>query len=398
MSFGAESPFNFEELFFSRTNLKGIIESGNSVFQRVSQYDWDEILKKPHSLIRHPAMPRGVFHLFWETILSGKPIGAYVVNLAKDGTHYWVYALAMPIEGGFVSIRLKPSSAIFQVVKEKYADLLEIEKTKKIIPKESQKNLLETIASLGFHSYQQFMTEALTQELESRQKSISLPPIKALSQLREVLAMGTQLQKKCDDIFEAYSKSILVPLNLEVQAARIGQEAAPIAVISSQYEGLAKQIREEIKKIVGASRLVQEKVGNCQFEICNSLLQQEMFSFFRDEDRPSPIQKEVEMNHLEKLSRDGIGKAKQSLVEVDFEFGKFRTIYEEVRKLSTALEIVSISGKIEAAKIKQSSGALEGLLSDLVEFKTALKNSLKEIDTIGNGLIVQTREMKAGLS
>lgn len=32
-----ESPFGFDELFFSRTDERGIIISGNNVFQRVSQ-------------------------------------------------------------------------------------------------------------------------------------------------------------------------------------------------------------------------------------------------------------------------------------------------------------------------------------------------------------------------
>ncbi len=128
---GKESDFGFEELFFSRTSTKGIIESGNSVFQRVSKYEWDEILSKPHSLVRHPAMPRGVFHLLWEEILSGRPVGAYVVNRAKDGSHYWVFALVTPTDDGFLSVRIKPSSAIFEIAKEKYSELLEVENSQK---------------------------------------------------------------------------------------------------------------------------------------------------------------------------------------------------------------------------------------------------------------------------
>ena len=56
-----ESSFGFDELFFSRTSKSGIILSGNAVFQRVSHYSWDELIDKPHNIIRHPDMPRGVF-------------------------------------------------------------------------------------------------------------------------------------------------------------------------------------------------------------------------------------------------------------------------------------------------------------------------------------------------
>ena len=396
--FANESRFDFEELFFSRTNSKGIIQSGNSVFQHVSKYDWEEILYKPHSVIRHPAMPRAVFHLLWETILSGKPIGAYVVNEAKDGSFYWVFALVSPIEDGFLSVRLKPSSPIFETVKQKYADLLELEKNKKNSPKESQEILLEEIKKLNFRSYHHFMTEALTQELECRQEKLNREPIRVISQLREVLNLGTQLQGKCEEIFSAYHKSALIPLNLEVLAAKIGAEAAPIAVVSSQYDDIAKQIQAETKKFLSAGNLVQEKVEECRLDVCNSLLQKEMFDFYKDEKKETPIDKSIEMRLLEDLSKHGIEEAKSSLTAIDVEFSQFKVVYEEVRKLATALEIVSLTGKIEAVKVKHSSQELLGLLNDLMVFKASLKKSLKEIDEIGNDLISQTHEMKEELA
>ncbi len=88
-----EVPFDFDELFFSRTDKRGKIRSGNSVFHRISRFEWDELLGKPHNVIRHPDMPRGVFWLMWERIRRGLPTSAYVKNRAKDGRHYWVYAI-----------------------------------------------------------------------------------------------------------------------------------------------------------------------------------------------------------------------------------------------------------------------------------------------------------------
>ncbi len=396
--FTQESDFGFNELFFSRTDLRGIIESGNSVFQRVSKYEWNEILRRPHNLIRHPAMPKGVFHLLWETILSNKPIGAYVVNKSKDGSYYWVFALVIPIKGGFLSIRLKPSSAIFEIAKKKYAELLELEKSKKLAPKESQAILLQVISELKYQNYRQFMIEALTQELESRQIKLGKPPIAVIAGLRKMLELGTHLQKKCEDIFSAYQQNALVPLNLQVQVARIGDEAAPIAVISSQYKNVSVQIQDETHKFMESSKRVQEKVENCQLEVCTALLQKEMHRLFKEDKSETPIQKEMEMELLTKMTEDGVERAKQSLNEIDHEFRRFRIVYEEVRKLSTALEIVSVSGQIEVAKVKQLSGELTGLLNDLAVFKASLKTSLKEIDTFGKGLTRQTQEIRQGLA
>jgi aerotaxis receptor len=79
-------------------------------------------------------MPRGVFHFLWETILANKMMGAYVLNKAKDGSQYWVFALMSPIPDGFLSVRLKPSSNIFEAIKEKYAELLILEKENHLTP------------------------------------------------------------------------------------------------------------------------------------------------------------------------------------------------------------------------------------------------------------------------
>lgn len=393
-SFGEESRFGFDELFFSRTNLKGIIQSGNSVFQRVSKYDWDEMLLKPHSLIRHPGMPRGVFHLFWDTILSNQDVGAYVVNQAKDGSYYWVFAIASPTDDGFLSVRLKPGSSIFQTVQKKYAELLEIERSRKISPAESHALLLDEIQKLGFHDYSHFMTEALRQEIEHRQSQMNQEPVPIISQLREILEMDENLQKKCDDIFAAYGLNALVPLNLEIQAARIGREAASIGVISSQYESIAQGIQEDITKFMEAGERVREKVSGCQFDVCHSLLQDEMLSFFKKETKETPIDKDKEISLLQESKKKVLLKARTSLASVEEEFGRFKAAHESIRKKSAALEIIAITGKIEIAKVKRDSSELQGLLEDLNKFKTTLRDCLKSIDEIGDQLIDRVYRIK----
>ncbi len=69
-----ESHFTFDEIFFSKTDKKGILLSGNSIFQRVSEYSWSELIGKPHNIVRHPDMPKGVFHLLWENLNSPQKI------------------------------------------------------------------------------------------------------------------------------------------------------------------------------------------------------------------------------------------------------------------------------------------------------------------------------------
>ena len=88
--------FPDNEIIVSKTDLKGRITYANRTFCRVAGYTEAELLGQPHSIIRHPDMPRAVFKLLWDTINSRKEIFAYVKNLAKSGDFDWVSPSVTP--------------------------------------------------------------------------------------------------------------------------------------------------------------------------------------------------------------------------------------------------------------------------------------------------------------
>ena len=80
------------QLIISRTDLNGVITYVNETFAEISGYEPEELVGKPHNIIRHPDMPRSAFKEMWETIQAGKTWRGYVKNLRKDRGYYWVYA------------------------------------------------------------------------------------------------------------------------------------------------------------------------------------------------------------------------------------------------------------------------------------------------------------------
>lgn len=130
---GRESPFDDNEIIVSKTDLKGHLTYANDVFLRVSGYSAAEIIGQPHSIIRHPDMPRCIFKMLWDTIQAKGEIFAYVVNMASNGDHYWVLAHITPsfdASGnviGYHSNRRKPDPEKLQKIIPVYADLLKRE-------------------------------------------------------------------------------------------------------------------------------------------------------------------------------------------------------------------------------------------------------------------------------
>ena len=127
---GVERTFGQDEIIVSKTDDKGRITYANSVFLRVAQYEEREVLGEPHSVIRHPDMPRIVFKLLWDTIQSGREIFAYVNNLASDGAHYWVLAHVTPsrtaagASAGYHSNRRSPGRGAVRDVDALYGRLV----------------------------------------------------------------------------------------------------------------------------------------------------------------------------------------------------------------------------------------------------------------------------------
>ena len=131
---GVERFFDEDEIIVSKTNLQGHLTYCNDVFLSIAGYTEKECLGQPHSMIRHPDMPRAVFALLWETIQQGNEIFAYVINRCKNGDHYWVQAHVTPsrdLSGqiiGYHSNRRVPDRAVLnEHIVPLYAELQKIE-------------------------------------------------------------------------------------------------------------------------------------------------------------------------------------------------------------------------------------------------------------------------------
>ena len=91
--FMVETEVPEDELIISRTDLNGKITYANETFCQISGYTQEELLGKPHSMVRHPDMPSAAFEDLWNTIKAGKQWKGIVKNLRKDKGFYWVEAL-----------------------------------------------------------------------------------------------------------------------------------------------------------------------------------------------------------------------------------------------------------------------------------------------------------------
>lgn len=151
---------NENDFIVSKTDARGKIIYGNKIFIKISGYEESELLGAPHSILRHPDMPKIVFKLLWDRIQNKEEIFAYVKNMCKDGSYYWVFANATATLNpngtirDFHSVRRKPSDKALKIIPDIYAKLLAAEKKGGM---DASLNLLNTVLNEQGVTYDEFV-------------------------------------------------------------------------------------------------------------------------------------------------------------------------------------------------------------------------------------------------
>ena len=383
---GDEISFPFEELFYSRTDKSGLILSGNSVFQRISIYSWAELKGRPHKIVRHPDMPRAVFFVLWDTIKKGRPVGAYVKNRAKDGRLYWVFAIATPTEDGYLSVRLKPSSAILSVIKREYPQHLAIEQRDRPTPADSAGLLQARLAELGFADYAHFMATALSTEIDARNRALGRAPDRTIRIFRELVESAASLMQQAKLISVEYTKNQYVSRNLQILAAHLGQQGATIDVISNNYELISAEIKRSMTRFVSSAQQVFGTINDGLFLVCTAKVQQELAKTARDEPALDGLSQDHEAHCLEQQHEAYRAKAIAGLREIARQTRVFREDCFEMGRLAGGLRVTSVMGRVECARLSAVNEGLQALLGDLDVFQETIASGLKQIEHINQTL------------
>ena len=375
----AEVPFSVDEIFFSRTNEKGHILFGNSIFQRISLYPWAELCRKPHNIIRHPDMPRAVFWLLWDTIEKGEPVGAYVKNMAKDGRYYWVFAIVTPIEGGYLSVRIKPTSPLLPVIEREYAALLAVEKAKRLKPAESVRILLSRLSELGFRDYGAFMATALSQEVRARDEKLGRSPDKAIIHFEGLAKESAALLEYADGVVSDYTAHRYVPFNLRVLAAQLGEAGVTIGVIAMNYDTLAAALKNMMADFIASVQKLFDAVNKGLFLVDTAKIQKEASEHFQTESLAGGPAPSGEIALLEE-QRCSYGKrAAVALRAIVSDAQHFQQSCLDLKKAVAALGTTRIMGKMESARLETTDTGLADLLSDLERYQTSMTQGIQKM-------------------
>lgn len=414
--------FPIEDLFFSTTDSRGVVRNGNNIFFEISGYPREELVGFAHSKVRHPDMPASVFGLFWERLASGKSIAAYVKNRTKDGRYYWVMAMASPIEGGYFSVRLKPTSDLFPVVESAYQRVLAVEKaarqdgrSKAEIVHQGRATLESEIAAMGYACYEDFMIEALTKEVQGRAATLrELPqdsdegcgasstrsgPVVSPDQqdakysgacdellsdmLKHLLTLRAGSQKLASDggRFRKLSRKIaMLALN-----AKVAADTDILRALSSELAKVEKESIEAVKELEVNLDDGIRRINSLAFEVAVSSLQSEVATDFLG-DTP---QKERVDGGTELLIAQAARRMQQLFDRLEGAarwFSGTRRLVKRLQRKARMLRFIRMSGVTESSSLERQHpfvGLLEEVQANLrgtLELCSSMDNLLQDCE------------------
>jgi aerotaxis receptor len=430
---GEARKFAINELFFSTTDRHGVIVSGNSVFVRVSAYEPGELLGQPHNLIRHPDMPRAAFRLVWSHLRAGQSVVAYVKNRAKDGRHYWVLALITPIDDGYLSIRLKPSSSLLPVVEQLYRRMVAAEKEAMAqnaggpAAMDAAEEILRTaLRERGFPDYDAFMRAILATEIKSRDATAareglfvvpSLPhagPAGAAAiaatahsiyqsargaysqierlylRLDELAALIGQLESKARFVCAMTGDFRLMSLNASIKSDKLGGDGQSLGVISKYLGDASALIASSVADLTARIGHVTDNLRDVAFNLTAARLQIETIMVFcvelcteREAAAGEPgapaMPRRVRMiGELAGAFRRTEERAIKSLDAVAGQLHGLDTNSTDLHRTILTVQVAQVGGLVEACRVDRD-GVFAGVFAEIRGKIEATKKELGEL-------------------
>lgn len=431
----ASRDFRINEMFFSTTDPKGVIRSGNDVFVRVSAYTRDELLGHAHSIIRHPDMPRAVFRLVWDHLKRELPVAGLIKNLAKDGRYYWVVALLLPIKGGYLSIRFKPSTPLLAAVEAVYREMLAAEAAQadgRAGMDAADKRLLEALRAKGFGDYDAFMRTLLHEELKSRDATLvregrrlfpeTLPEgtaddvrmamLRALyaasgkayeqintlyAQLDEFAGLNLKLAEKSEVVLTMTQDFRFIAFNAALRSARLGEEGRALGVIAEYLSGAAAQTAGTVAGLTHHIEAISGRLRAVIFNLAAARLQIEMVMSFcaelaghgldgqAAETAGAGAERHRMIEDLQLAFAETIDRAVRALIELEKDLCSLGTRADDMRRLVLTLQVAQVGGLVEASRLTDDDSFVV-MFSDLRERVDATKAQLGELGGVSERL------------
>ncbi|SNR34290.1 PAS domain-containing protein [Puniceibacterium sediminis] len=396
----SEVPFDVKDIFFSRTDKQGVILSANGLLQRISGFEWSEVIGAPQKILRHPDTPRAVFQLMWDMLKEDKPAGAYVKNRSKDGRYYWVYVIAAPTKDGYLSVQIKPTSKMLEKIKTMYRELCAAEAAG-MKPEASAQEMLGKLKALGYDSYEVFQSYSLATEVNERCRRLDQVQDQVPKRFQMMSEAINGVQSETNLMTVSFNAIRTVPMNMRILASRLENAGGPISAISVNYGSMLDEMATWVRTFVEGPESTFARIRDAilygQFLAYLSELQRETIQKFGKQSDTIADHVDVPAEHaiLTEEAASYKREAASALHIVEVEATRLARSVLDMKRYVTGLSSTRMMCKIESAALSETGDALGGIVDQLDACQDEIEARLTKIVELNTVIQSNTTMLRA---